>query len=285
MAGSYPDVPEYRFAYDLDGSAIVHYANTGTGLITTASSTVRSYVNRSVIGANVTQRIDIGSNSGWAVIMFPETRSISGYFISTYDTVPSGGRTLETSVDTTNGQDGTWVTRESSYVRHDGRNLESTPYYRTAINAVSWPEIKAIRFRFYAYVYTLHLYGTISQDQSPDRLRVIDLSENDISAQLDFGNVAQRASITRQFKLKNNSSSLTANNITVSLDTTSDTNPSLIGQYQVSNDNVAFANAINIGNLAPETDSATLYVRMNAAANAQLGPWTARIIAHAVSWS
>lgn len=285
MAGSYPDVPGYRFAYDLDGSAVAHYSNSGTGLITNVSSTVRSYINRSVVGASNTQRLDIGSASGWAVIMFPETRTISGYFISTYDTVPSGGRTLETSMDTTNGQDGTWTAQETSYVRHDGRNLDSTPFYRTDINPVSWTNIKAMRFRFYAYVYTMHLYGSIGSDQSPDRLRVVDAVDADISAQLDFGNVAQRVTTSKVFKVVNNSASQTANNITVSLNTTSDTSPSLIGQYQVSTDNVSYANAVNIGSLAPGASSSNLYIRISAAANAQLGPWSIRILAHATNWT
>ncbi|MCA9301597.1 hypothetical protein KC974_03510, partial [Candidatus Saccharibacteria bacterium] len=103
--------------------------------------------------------------------------------------------------------------------------------------------------------------------------------------QLDFGNIPQRSNSTKQFKVVNNSSTQTATNITVSLDAPADASPSLIGQLQVSTDNIAYANAVNIGNLAPGASSGTLYIKDTIANNAQLSVWSARIIAHAVSWS
>ncbi len=102
---------------------------------------------------------------------------------------------------------------------------------------------------------------------------------------MDFGNMPQRSSATRQFKVTNNSSSKTANSVTVSLSPNRVASPALVGQFEVSTDNIAFANAVNIGSLAPGVSSGTMYLRMKVASNAQLSAWSARIIAHAASWS
>ncbi|HPR10646.1 MAG TPA: hypothetical protein PLJ04_03630 [Candidatus Saccharibacteria bacterium] len=283
MAGSYPDVPGYRFAYDVDGTTVVKYGISG-GAISTLSNGDMATLNHDQ------------SNPGWwdylagdhqyIVHIFPEVRTITGYTISVRaGYMPSGGRIMETSTDTTNGQDGTWSVVANPYICIDGEFNPLSPLYRTSIQSVSFSNIKAIRFRVHGGMFAVHYYGSIATTESPGRLRVVDLSNNDIVAQLDFGNIAQRANSTKQFKVINNSSTLTANNITVSLNTISDASPTLIGQFQVSTDNIAFANAVNIGSLAPSASSGTLYVRDNIANNAQLGPWTTRIIAHPVSWS
>lgn len=111
------------------------------------------------------------------------------------------------------------------------------------------------------------------------------MSDDDIAAQFDFGNIRQRSNSTKQFKIVNNSSTKTANNITITMSTNPDASPSLIGQYQLSTDNVAFANAINIGNLNPGQSSGTLYLRDTIANNAQLSVWSMRLTASANTWS
>jgi len=303
MAGSYPDVPGYRFAYDVDGTVGAVTSISG-GTVTNITTTDMQKMNQNTsIPADSGSRFDSrnyvgGAGSNYIILLFPEVRSINGYmFLTHWQNNPSGGRVIQTSTDTTNGSDGAWTTQVASYPQLNGDAIGTSPLYRTAINSVSWNNIKAVRWAITHVGWAFHIYGFIPPSESPNRLRIVDMSTTssmsdgitptgeDMAAQLDFGNIAQRASSTKQFKVINNSTVQTANNITVSLNVPSNANPSLIGQYQISTDNIAFANAINIGALAPSTESGTLYVRMNPASNAQLGPWSARLIAHPTSWS
>lgn len=280
MAGSYPDVPGYRFAYDKDGTiGVTHNTDNGTVALHGASAL------QSLNSDNSSHIGDILSNAGSKVhaFIFPETRSVTGLLLRY-----SEGFTLQNtswSSDTTDGLDGTWTTI-AGFTRVTGG---TKPTLRNTITPLSLSDVRAIRFlvagQWSSRLQNLHIYGSIEATESPDRLRIIDLSDDDIAAQLDFGNLAQHASSTRQFKVVNNSATQTASNITVSLDVPMDASPSLLGQYQVSTDNIAFANAVNIGSLAPSAESGTLYIRMNPASNALLGLWSARIIAHPVSWS
>lgn len=194
---------------------------------------------------------------------------------------------LQWSSDTTNGQDGTWATALASY---NGIATLNKNDFRSQIQAMTVTSCTALRFNTLTgsfsstNMFNFHLYGAIDPAGSPNRLRIIDMSNADIAAQLDFGNIPQRNTATKQFKVLNNSASQTANNITVTLSASTDATPSIVGQFQVSTDNVAYANAVNIGNLAPGA-STTLYVRDAVASNAQLGSWTARIVAHPTSWT
>lgn len=278
MAGVYPDVPGSRFAYDQDGTVLVTYSQTGTGTITTRTTLDKQRANQNQSGTN------FSSSSSWAALLFPELRTITGYYMNiNHDAGP--GRLLQSSANTTNGQDGTWSTIANPFVFDNGDNIDVSPGYRSNIQLVNVPNIIAVRWGQGLYIRAFHLYGSIATTESPDRLRIVDVSGNDIVAQFDYGDIRQRNNVTKQFKVVNNSSTKTANNITVSLDTNPDASPTLIGQYQLSTDNTSFANAINIGTLAPGASSATLYVRDTVSATAQLGPWALRLIASANTWS
>ncbi len=288
MAGTYPDVPGYRFAYDKDGTTML-IAPVTSGVSTIIQPSQATFLNSISDGNTGSQRIDTHLNGGtYVVLLFPEVRNISGYFIHDSSSSGNGRVEVSTSSNTTNGIDGAWTIQQTQYVgtynSNNGGN--PTPFNRTAIQAVNWNAVTAVRFNIGGLVvWHLHLYGSIATTNSPDRLRIVDLSGNDIAAQLDFGDIRQRNNSTKQFQVVNNSSTLTANNITVTLDVPTDASPTLVGQYQLSTDNTAYANAINIGTLAPGASSSTLYVRDTVNATAQLGPWSLRLIASANTWS
>lgn len=284
MAGTFPDVPGSRIPYDIDGTAAVVYMIAGGSVSTATNSDLRKINNNSSYG-NVDFRSYPGNgNNFYLTFLFPEPRTITGYYINSNSTTPSGGRVIATSTNSTTGQNGTWTNVTSAYVNNLD-TVQVAPLYRSSIQTVNWANITGLRIAFANRITVVHLYGTIPTAGSPDRLRVVDLSSNDIAAQLDFGDVMQRNNVTKQFKIKNNSSTKTADNITVALSALTDASPTLIGQYQVSTDNTAFANAINIGSLAPGASSGTLYVKLNVDPAAQLGPWMLRITATANSWT
>ncbi|MEO8785097.1 MAG: hypothetical protein ABI221_02135 [Candidatus Saccharimonadales bacterium] len=290
MAGTYPDVPGSRFAYDADGTVAIVYSMSG-GLITTLSSAALKNINlHQNLTANIvldTRNFTYGQPYNYLTFLFPEARTISGYFtsISGSSPAPTGGFVIASSTDTTTGQNGTWTSLINPYVYHDGYMSPLAPAYRSGIQVVNWTNITALRFAMTDVSYGLHLYGSIPTSESPDRLRIVDLSNNDIAAQLDYGDIPQRNIATKQFKVVNNSTTQTANNITITLDTNPDASPTMIGQYQLSTDNTAFANAINIGTLAPGASSGTLYLRNSVSSSAQLGPWALRLVATPNSWS
>lgn len=281
MAGSYPDVPGYRFAYDLDGTIAGSY-NTNTGVSVDHTSSLSTWNNESNSSVGV---VSGTSSVCYLYFIFPEPRNISGVFINSNW---SGTVALQWSNDTTSGLDGNWT----SVVGFSKSENNDKTVQRNNIVTMSLTEVTALRTSFaisnntsHSPTRNIHIYGSIPADHSPNRLRIVDTSDEDIAAQLDFGNIPQRNNVTKQFKVINNSSTQTANNITITLSAPTDTTPSIVGQFQVSTDNVAFANAVNIGDLGPGESSGTLYVRNAVASNAQLGLWTARMVAHPTSWS
>lgn len=292
MAGSYPDVPGYRFAYDVDGTVGGIYYQSGHTSTLLSSAQLRALNNDSTAVA-----FSCSTNSwGFIYFIFPELRDISGILVNLQGSTQL--TSIQYSSDTTNGSDGSWQSTPMVSI-----NTTDRLALKTGIQAVALNGVLGIRYAFSrgpaggGSNNNAQIYGNISPTENPQRLRIVDTTAtstlgdgstptgSDIVAQLDFGNLKQRTSTTKQFKVVNNSMTQTASSITVSLEAPLDSSPSLIGQFQVSTDNVAFANAVNIGSLAPGAESGILYVRMNPASNAQLGPWAARIIAHPTSWS
>ena len=51
MAGTYPDVPGYRFAYDQDGTQLFVSGSTGTGQITQLPAINVGYLNKNNISS------------------------------------------------------------------------------------------------------------------------------------------------------------------------------------------------------------------------------------------
>lgn len=280
MAGSYPDVPGYRFAYDMDGTSVVYWRTALSSYLSPNSSQLRT-----INDANPIVGWGGLGGDGHLILLFPEIRSISGILLNYSRNNPIGA--LQWSSDTSNGIDGAWTTIAawtSPLVTSNNADL------RNLITAVSVPAVTALRFyNMGGYagpaILNLHIYGSIPTTSSPDRLRIVDISNNDIAAQLDFGDIRQRNNITKQFKVVNNSTTQTANNITVTFDVPYDATPTLVGQYQLSTNNTTFANAINIGTLAPGASSATLYLRDTVSSSANLGLWSLRLVASANTWS
>jgi hypothetical protein len=130
----------------------------------------------------------------------------------------------------------------------------------------------------------LHLYGS-RPTTSVDRLAFWHPTTDQAigTADLDFGDIAQGTSVTKQFRIKNISGTLTANSITLQV---SDLLPEYTGTgLQVSTDNVTYQNSVNIGNLASGIISPTLYVRRTVPGAETTTQRQARLLAHAASWT
>lgn len=288
MAGNYPDVPGPRLAYDRDGSLLfgIDDESGSVGILSNADARTINNENNDSINSDYA-----GNHGGKIGLIFPELRDIIGYCLVN---TSMGWDTLQTSVDTTSGVDGTWVTRISGGIP---RITTMSPNYRTGINVVSWSGIRALRMRggdFFdaSNILALHLYGSIAAGQTPDRLRLwhptLDqpLDDQAVSpdgAYFDWGNVAQGTSQDRTFRIKNNSATQTANSVTASTEALT---PSTIPDvFTLSKDGTTFTATINFTAIAPGAISSVCTLRRTTPANATLSLAAMRLNAVAVSWT
>lgn len=287
MAGSYPDVPGRRFAYHLDGTMFVYRTAAGSIVdLTSSLAQLNDHDNSSVFV--------IGNESSTVggrhfTFVFPELRNIDGYFIYGVQTFSEFTvQAVETSVDTVDGSGGTWTQVAASWAIGGTLN----PAWRSGITSLSASGIKGLRFR---YTWTtgsgsrqmdwrcIHLYGSVVAGENPNRLRAWHptLDQEVSAAYFDFADIAQGTMLTKQFRVRNDSATLTANNITLSQD---DTNGGGMG-LTFSTDGTTFTSPLVIGNIAPNTSSSLLYVRRTVGAAEAVQLRSSVIKAIAASWT
>lgn len=261
MAGNYPDVPAPRMPYDRDGSVVL----IGTTQQTAAIMVALNDENASTAASAV-------SGGTPLTFVFPQLRDL----VAVYAQSNSGSIGLvQVSSNTTNGTDGTWTTYAADF--SDGSGA-----YRNEIQSAAAAGINGIRFYGVSGVaftpVSVHLYGTIATGQTPDRLSFwhpttdVELS----GAFFDFGDIPRGGVVTKQFRLKNRSTSLTAGGITVTDEILTDTTPALAPQYTYSTDNTTYTDTLTVGSLAPNTITSIYYMRLTKPADASLGLWVAR---------
>jgi hypothetical protein len=211
-------------------------------------------------------------------VIFPELRDLDAYLLITN---VSTINLVQTSTNTTNGQDGTWTTIASNYATQT-----STATWRTAITAGTALAVLAIRFYLNngSSSWTLrsvHLYGEPAPGSNPDRLVFWDaVADNKMPpATLDWGNVPRSSSDDRTVRVKNLSATKTASNVRVSFDILNDGTPTVPGQHLVSYGGGAFLAQVNLGTLAPGAISGPITVRRVTPSSAQLGLFAPRISA------
>lgn len=276
MAGNYPDVPAPRFAWDEDGCSVVTYDSTTGPIIAEypAGDAVLVSLNDEGQGAVVDNRI-------YLVVVFPELRDISAYYLLGTKAVTK----IESSTDTTNGLDGTWVTEVTG-----GESASGTTNMRDDIKTLSATGIKALRFHGASGMdwQVIHLYGEIATGESPDRLQFWHptLDEEIDGAYFDWDDVARGESTDRDVRIKNNSSTLTAESVSVGVEALTDSTPSFAGSHTFSTDGGStFGATASLGNLAPGGISSVFTVRRATTTDAQLSLWWARFTATATAWT
>lgn len=282
MAGNYPDAPSWRMAYDRDGTQ---------GVIINPVNSLTVMTNAQLIAMNDEDDSDMGfgwSNMSpyvWKIcLIFPELRDIDGYFRN----IAGQGGSVETSVDTTNGFDGTWTTLASPGTT--GLSV-TKPAFRTNIASSTALAKRAIRFtqgdvQFGdTKVRSIHLYGEPAPGENPNRLALWHptLDERVTPAYFDWGNVPRSSSADRLFRVKNLSASLTANSIRVAMETFTDTTPSVPAQHTLSHAGGSFLAQVNIGTLAPGAISSAVTLRRVTPSNAVLSLWAFRLFAESTT--
>lgn len=287
MAGSYPDAPSWRMPIDRDGTE--WYDITPDNVVT------------QITQANIDKMHDedddlyspanaFAKRFGKILLLFPELRDLDAVFAAASNGVSQDLAILmETSVDTTNGVDGTWLSYVASYTPP----RLSKPNYRTGIIVQAANGVKALRVMhnepnaLSGSMHCLHVYGEPSAGQNPHRMALWHptLDQRVGAAHFDWGNVPRSSSADKTFRVKNLSGTQTANTVSVSLHAHTDGSPSVPGQHTLSTDGTNFTASIAIGSLAPGAISGVLTLRRVTPSTAQLSLWTLRVIAEAASWT
>lgn len=272
MAGSFPDALDRRMAWDDDGTVLL-FIPDGLAAIE-ADASQRSLLN-SESGTNVNI---VGNNNkkGYYCHIFPELRDVIGYFFTRGD----GGlyAELETSVDTTNGIDGTWVQQIANITE----TVLVSPDYRNSVESLTAIAVKGIRVYKSSLgasnenIRAIHIYGKIAVGQTPDRIIILDPNDADaeFTKVFDSGDVPRGQTQTFTIKLKNNSSSLTVNTIS---NTAEDLYLNAGDWYTFSQDNINFFASLAIGNLGPGATSGLIYVKQVIPGSETLGLQAGRI--------
>lgn len=279
MTGIYPDVPGPRMAYDRDGTVVAYLTNASSGPVTPLNTVNILALNDEEDDGAVQPSLATSSALVW---IFPELRDLVGVFI------PMASGSLQTSTNTTNGVDGTWTTQLSTFT---GLNMaETTVSARQNIQTLSLTGIRGVKVICGSGPATpdfIHLYGKPSTGQNPDRLCFWHptLDQEIGGAYFDWGDIVQGTTATRDFRIKNISSTYTANSVTVTMDCPSDTSPTVLSQHTVSPDGISFGSSASAGTLAPGVISSTMTLKRDISASAVLSLWTMRLRASASSWT
>lgn len=303
MAGNYPDVPAPRMAYDRDGTQAYKYI-VANASITQLTGAQIAEINDEDNGSYQVGEYDVSNGQVHLVVYFPQLRNISGVFLGAVGSNGGGGTSpgslsaVEWSANSTNPIDGTWTA-----VAGVSTNANPTsPAYRTSIQTVSLAGVKAIRFRIQISTTAggssrydfraVNFYGEIAAGETPDRLRMwhptldepLDDNNSADGAYFDWGNIQRNTTSDLTFRIKNNSSTLTANSVVVSQQTLTDTSPIVRDMFTFS-DGGAFTASLDIGSLPPAAISSVITKRFARPSNAVLSLWAARTIANPTSWS
>jgi hypothetical protein len=223
-------------------------------------------------------------------LFFPEKREVDGYYWNILTGMVGGDvkfEYLSYSTDTTNGVDGSFSAL--------GQEIRATavvkPDYRDNIQTDALSNVTCVMEEFGGYtgvfgdqikLRALHIYGTITPGDTPDRLLFLDTDNSDIefTRPLDYGNVGRGSTNIRLVKVKNNSSTLTANTVQITAEALVDGSSA----FTYSTDGVNDQGTKALGNIGPG-GTANLYIHFALTDSFVLGLYEARTKASVASWS
>lgn len=265
---TYPLDPGPRIAWDWDGTYVYFFANQNS-----APSPLDMDVMKWLNSENDADVITLSTGQS-LVFKFPSTYNLDGYFLR-----GSGYLTLDQTYDMIN-----WNNIAANH-------LEYNFFYRDNIDSLTASYgIKALRVSCGTYnssttVKDFFLYGKSAYD---DGSNVIAFWEPLIDYPLgagtfDWGDVGQGSSADKMVRIKNLGVN-TAASVTLTLDTMTDTDPSVLGQYLFSTDGVTFTGGLTLPSINPGTISPPIFVRRVTPTDAALGLQSVRILATVGEW-
>jgi hypothetical protein len=171
-------------------------------------------------------------------------------------------------------------------------NTTTSPAYRSGIQSLVLPGIKAIRIAYRAQAggnvspMSFHVYGKITAGEIR-WLLFTDTGGTEVTGPyFDFGDDPRGGMTeTKTFKVKNGHATLTANTITLSCSSLTNKSPSFVDDYTFSTDGTTYTATLNLGNLAPGVSTGTLYVKRTTPLAAALSVEAPLFSAVAGSWA
>jgi hypothetical protein len=289
---NYPDAPAVRMAYDRDGTQtyLTQYSGSTSALTNVEVQALNNESDDEFF------QFPNGTGNAYLFMAFPELRDLAGYYFNwrpgnaSYVAISQ----MASSVDSTNGVDGTWVAFPSPAINVA---VQTKPDYRLSIRAISRPAIKMVRFTVTtfqnnslgeAYWRTIHLYGKKSA-QTSNAVTLwhptLDQPLSDFPTWLDWGDIPRGSgAVTRTFRVKNTSATLIAQGISVSANALTDASaPTVVSQYAFALGG-GYQTPLGIGDLAPGAISGVISVRLNLDITSQLGLWSQRLLAVPTAW-
>lgn len=289
MAGNYPDVPSRRMAWDDDGAVCLRRLPT-TGPNVEHTDAEMADLNDED-NVNVFRYAGVTNpDGGYLYAILPELRELEGVYVR--GTSHNGAAAnligqIATSGDTTNGIDGIWTGALADYDDSSGPSVIDT--WRTEITSLALSSVRGVRVRINhlsgneGWTRALHLYGRPSLGETPDRLLFIDQGTGaEFTKDKDYGDVPRGSTRDFQFRLRNNSGTLTANNVQI---TGEDLFNGSGAWYTFSSDGTNFQATLSITSIAPGADTVVLTCRQTIPVGTLPMAHAARIRATVASWS
>jgi hypothetical protein len=299
---TYPALPDHRMPYHRDGTRIGYGSAQdsvtidqafGLGIQGWVGDTDRAELNDADFVSTGVGMLNGGLNNSqvrtkplW--FFFPEQREVTAHCFGAVQNSGTwnGDTRIDGSVDSTNGVDGTWETASFPSGRAEVYHWNYDAW-RATIKPVSFTGPKrVVRIAFRQHnglgngidVCLVHLYGEKGGGQTPDDILFIDdVTDLEFQAPLDFGDRPLGTTVTRVFRLKNASTSKTANNINLQCNDS---------DFAISSDGTTWVATLNFSSLAPGAETSNLYVRCTTPGpGAQLGPRFAEMVVTVGSWT
>jgi hypothetical protein len=291
MAGSYADPPSNRIEYGRDGTVAVGWRTDNMTRVSLTEADLNACNDESEGTSSLSAG---GYGAGYCMaLLFPTPRDIFGVSFGLKGN--DGNNTLWWSTNTTSGMDGTWTQIVTPAIGEgNSYAVGSLLAYRDAVTGVTLMNCKGIKWMTDGYLgnnwselRNLVLYGRPSVGATPEAVAIWHptLDQRVDGAHFDWGNTPRGSTADRTFRVKNLSSTLTANGIVIATDALTDFSPSFPPQYMLSTDGLNFSSTKTITSLSPGSISAVYTYRRTTPTNAVLGAQRCRLKATVGSWS
>lgn len=283
MAGSYPDPPDHRIPWDLDGTV---------GLWLDQAWIFKYELSQAMASLLNSQQGDRHSPNpdDRLGLIFPRLLDITGLMVHMET---AGNLLVQWSPDTTNITDGTWNTLYDGPVPGPPGQLDppDTTVLRTDIKNVAASGVRAIRLaipgtQWFDQLRNLHIYGAPSAGQDQQDLQIVEqaVDERIDPVSLDLADVPRFTSRDIQFRVKNRSN-MDASNIVVSAEVLAGADTDLTTQHNLSLDGATFTPTVTIPALASGALSDVIVLRQSLDNTTDYGLQSGRIIATAGAWA
>jgi len=268
---TYPVASGPRRPYDSDGSLV--RTIVGVTPSTPTAPDVAELNGSSATGGIASAGID------WLAVVFPTTVTVDSIFLA-HGAASDLSVACQTSQDTTNGGDGAWTAQTAVTARRGDTVVSGSTWRSNLATGLSLP-CKGIRFAPGTTAWrTLHLYGF----GNPEGLEIRSADFTTLAGGVvDWGSVP-RGSSADQAIVVANTSTRTANSVSMTVEASEDTDEFAVTHY-LSTDGRNFAASVPLGAIPGRSRSGVVTVRRVTPAAATLGARAARLRATAASWT